>query len=242
MYRIRIKRASIILLAGLMPTLTTLSIKAAEYQSLESIQIAAKEFITQQYQMNNDSQVIEVVPGRLDPRLRLVKCEQPLDANTPSNLGNRGRLTVNIKCNGTKPWSVYVPVQTKIMQNIVVLSNSLPRNARLNLSDLHIELRDINKLHSGYFTKIDEVAGKTLRRSLSSGLTLSPAYISSPKLIKRGQQVTLLAKTGGIMVTMVGKAMSDGAAGERIKVKNINSNRVVEGTITNTGSVETHVN
>jgi flagella basal body P-ring formation protein FlgA len=66
--------------------------------------------------------------------------------------------------------------------------------------------------------------------------------VESQKLVKRGQQVVLLAQTSSIIVKMSGKAMADGAAGEKIKVKNLSSDRVIEGIVTENGSVRTNVN
>ncbi|MFK8068482.1 MAG: flagellar basal body P-ring formation chaperone FlgA [Gammaproteobacteria bacterium] len=237
-----LNRAFIILLAGLMPTLASPTANSTEYQSLDSLKSAAKEFVLGQYINVSNEKKIEIIPGRLDPRLRLVRCKEPLETSKTSNSGNRGRYTVNIKCSGVKPWALFVPVQVKEFKNIVVLSNSLPRNTSLSQSDLRVEQHDINRLNSGYFSNLDDVVGKTLKRSLGAGLVITPTYVESSMLIKRGQQVTLLAQTGGITVKMAGKAMSNGIVGERIKVKNINSNKVIEGTITNNGLVTTNVN
>lgn len=230
----------LVLLAGLIPVLTPVISSAADHQSLKSIQDTARNFVADQYSNNNDQQ-IEITPGKLDPRLRLARCEQPLEAGYSSSYRRGSHSTVNIKCHGTKPWTLYVPVQVKILQDVVVLSHSLPRNTLLSQSDLHIEQRDINKLSSGYFTGLKEVIGKSLRRSVGGGLALSPIYVESPRLIKRGQQVTLLSQSSGITVRMTGKAMSNGAAGERIKVKNLSSNRVIEGLITEEGLIRTQM-
>ncbi len=233
-----LNRIYVVLLAGLMPTLT----EAVEYQSLDSLRSAAKEFVSDQYMNENNKSNIEIVAGRLDPRLRLVKCKEILETSNTSSSGKNGRYTVNIKCNGVKPWSLFVPVQVKEFKNIVVLNNALPRNTPLSQSDLRVERHDINRLNSGYFSNLNEVVGKTLKKSLNTGFILTPNFVESSMLIKRGQKVTLLAQTGGITVKMAGKAMSNGIAGGRIKVKNINSNKVIEGTVTNNGLVTTNVN
>ena len=223
-----------------MPALFSAEAVAAEIQSLKSIRDVAKTFVMSQYDNNNGK--VEILPVKLDSRLRLAKCDQSLDAEYSSSSSRGGRLIVNVQCHGTKPWTLYVPVQVKIMQNVVVLAHSLPRNTPLSQSDLRLEQRDINRMSSGYFSDPQEVIGKTLKRSVGGGLALSPVYVESQKLVKRGQQVVLLAQTSSITVKMSGKAMADGAAGEKIKVKNLSSDRVIEGVITKNGSVRTNVN
>jgi flagella basal body P-ring formation protein FlgA len=51
--------------------------------------------------------------------------------------------------------------------------------------------------------------------------------------ITRGQTVTLIAKNAVIEVRAEGKAMTKGAIGDRIKVKNLKTKRIVEGVIIN---------
>ena len=226
--------------AGLVPALFPVEASAAEIQPLKSIRDAAEKFVMSQY--NSSDNQVEIMPVKLDSRLRLAKCDRSLETEYSSNSPRGGRLTVNVQCNGSKPWTLYVPVQVKIMQDVVVLSHSLPRNTLLSQSDLSLEQRDINRMSSGYFSDPQEVIGKTLKRSVGGGLALSPVYVESQKLVKRGQRVVLLAQTSSIIVKMSGKAMADGAAGEKIKVKNLSSDRVVEGIIAENGTVRTNVN
>jgi flagella basal body P-ring formation protein FlgA len=57
-------------------------------------------------------------------------------------------------------------------------------------------------------------------------------------LVKRGSQVILRAGAGMFEVNVVGKALSDAAEGERVRVKNVKSQRIVEGYVMADGSVQ----
>jgi flagella basal body P-ring formation protein FlgA len=50
-------------------------------------------------------------------------------------------------------------------------------------------------------------------------------------IVRRGQEVTLLSAADTVEVRASGRAMSDGAAGSRIQVQNLGSQRVVEGVV-----------
>jgi len=89
-----------------------------------------------------------------------------------------------------------------------------------------------------YYRKPDNVIGMVLSRNISAGKVITPRLIQMPKLIKRGESVTLLAKTPYLAVRMKGKAMEDGTMGQLIKVRNISSNRVVEGIVAKASIVE----
>ncbi|MHC4758356.1 MAG: flagellar basal body P-ring formation chaperone FlgA [Planctomycetota bacterium] len=60
----------------------------------------------------------------------------------------------------------------------------------------------------------------------------------STVVIERNQTVTIRAKTHGLLVTAVGTAMQKGQAGEFIRVRNIDSKRVVFAKVCEDGTVE----
>lgn len=82
-----------------------------------------------------------------------------------------------------------------------------------------------------------QIVGKELARSLNAGSTFKLSQLRAPKVIKRGQVVTLKAGAGGLEVQIQGKALGDAAEGERVLVSNLSSGRQVEGTANADGSV-----
>jgi flagella basal body P-ring formation protein FlgA len=76
-----------------------------------------------------------------------------------------------------------------------------------------------------------ELEGRTVRRPLAAGTTLSVDMFTPDLVVRRGQSVTLLSAAGSVEVRANGKAMIDGATGARIQVQNLSSLRVVEGVV-----------
>jgi flagella basal body P-ring formation protein FlgA len=70
------------------------------------------------------------------------------------------------------------------------------------------------------------------------GAVISPSALKSMKVVARGQVITLLAKAGTMEVRMSGKALASAALGQRVKVKNLSSKRVVEGVVESPGVVK----
>lgn len=62
--------------------------------------------------------------------------------------------------------------------------------------------------------------------------------LEAPRLVRKGDLVTLLAEIAGVNVRMTGKALADGAAGTSIQVSNLSSQRVIEGTVIAEGVVK----
>jgi flagellar basal body P-ring formation protein FlgA len=211
--------------------MTTLSSNAysKESHSLDNISKTAHDFILEQTQ--NPDEEINIVVGQLDPRLRLHPCTVPLEAFSPGYTMRQGLSTVGVRCRDGKPWSLYVPVTIKNFKKVAVLKQAVTRNTVLTDDNILLEKMNINRLSSGYFDDIKQLKGKVLTQNLSKGAVLTQHHIKSPMAINRGQLVTLVAKNSVIEVRAEGKAMSKGAIGERIKVKNMKTKRIVEGVI-----------
>jgi flagellar basal body P-ring formation protein FlgA len=107
----------------------------------------------------------------------------------------------------------------------------------LSAQDVEVHTRNVGS-GANYFDDPSAVLGKVLTRPGAAGQTLNPAHLANSTAVKRGQQVTLVANTGGILVRVEGTAMAASAIGERLKVKNNSSARVVEGTVLADGSVD----
>jgi len=83
--------------------------------------------------------------------------------------------------------------------------------------------------------------GQVARRTLPAETVLKPHMVGpveSPVIIKRNQNVVIRIQKPGFLITAVGKAMQDGKVGEYIKVRNIDSQRIILGRVNQDRSVE----
>ena len=97
--------------------------------------------------------------------------------------------------------------------------------------------KDLSRIKYGYFTKIEHLVGKQLKRRIPQNKIIKVNYVKSPTLIKRGEIVSIVAENNGYSVKMSGTAMADGIYGERIRVKNLSSKRIIEGTVKKAGII-----
>ena len=202
---------------------------ATPHHSLEDIKSTVRQFVLASLPAGGSG--FTVSANKLDPRLRLSPCNAPLQAWYPNRGRRAGNLTVGVKCPGEKPWTVYIPVTVNFYQEVVVTDRPLQRGAVITENDLRIERKNLSFRADSYFTDMEEVVGRELVHSLQMGHVLSERNLKLPVVIRRGQQVTLLAKSDTYEVRMSGEAMMDGVAGQRIKVRNSRSRRVIEGVV-----------
>lgn len=117
-----------------------------------------------------------------------------------------------------------------------VATRSIARGEILRSSDIVIERRP--RSEAGYDPAPHErVAGMQTRKSVRAGQLLRMADLAKPDLVQRDQNVTLIYETGGLYLTMRGKALEAGSEGDTVSVMNLQSKRAVQGTVTGPNQV-----
>lgn len=203
----------------------------------QSVQRYVEKLLKQQGLTSTAQQRIDFSVSKIDPNLRMASCSKPLRLKR-----NRdklmGRISVEVSCVGNKPWKIYVPVIISAYRQVVTAAVPLSRRQKLDASVLKMTEKDVAHLKQGYFSSIEEVEGKLLRRSLQLSGVLKPNMIVEPIMVKRGDEVIITAKSGTLSVQSTGIAINDGRIGEQIQVKNKSTQRVVTARVVNSKEVE----
>lgn len=207
-----------------------------EIEDLSHIRARVAEFVEQEFSDAPGETDVEI--GSLDPRLRLPRCDSPLEVQHRNNLDAGGHLRLGVQCNGSKPWSLYVPVQVVRRLPVVVTTAPIGRGLPLSPEVLRIEVREVRGGPDSYYLDPAQLSAAAARRTLAPGEIIGARDISQLKLVKRGQKVQLTTHAAGLQVTTTGVAMADGGQGERIPVRNERSKRVIYGRVSGSGAVE----
>jgi flagella basal body P-ring formation protein FlgA len=100
-----------------------------------------------------------------------------------------------------------------------------------------VQSRLLPGLTSPYVTRPADLAGRLTRRPIPEGTAVTADALDAALLIHRGQSVILAARTGGLEVRAPGVALADAAAEQRVRVKNLNSLKIIEGVADSAGVV-----
>ena len=212
------------------------SVQATIYQSTADLHVVAKKFILSSSASDNPPQ-IEF--SRLDPRLKLAKCDpEKLQAFFPPGAQRTGNTTVGIRCDGPKSWKLYIQVQLKFFAQVLVATRSLGRGTLLQKSDFFLQKQDVSRLQQGYFVNARIVSGRTLKRSLAQGKVLLPSALRPDHLVRRGDVIVIMVQSKGLKVQVQGKALMDGSHGQMIRVQNSRSRRKLQAKVIARGIVE----
>ncbi|NEX21077.1 flagellar basal body P-ring formation protein FlgA [Thiorhodococcus mannitoliphagus] len=231
----RIKgRLALIACAGLI--LSSAMAHAGETEPLERILESARSFLAQRLS-DDPSTETRIELGQLDSRLKLRRCAHIPTAQLAPGGRTDGNTTVNVRCSEPVGWSIFVPVRIERHAEVVVTARALARKQLIKGQDVRLERKETSGLTSGYFSDPAAVIGQETKRRLVPGQVLTASHVAPPQLVERGQEVILYAVRPGLTVRMKGEALEDGAEGQRIRVRNRSSKRVVEGYVEPSGAI-----
>ena len=165
--------------------------------------------------------------GEIDPRLSLPECPA-LDPFVPPGGRLWGNATVGVRCNGTHPWTVYVPVTVRIATDVVVTARPLAQNQVISRADLILQKGDLAHLPPGTLTDPAQALGKIMTNGVASAQPLRQDMLRSPLVIQQGQAVRLVAAGRGFTVSSEGKALNNASEGQVVQVR-IQSGQVIGG-------------
>jgi len=179
----------------------------------------------------------QIQVNQLDPRMTLTQCDKDLTASleSPQPLG---RVSVKVRCEGTLPWTVYVPAQVHLFRQVVIAKRPIKRAGIISEDDIALSERDISLMPQGFMSSIDEALGQKVTRPMINGQIITPLQLEQAEVVRKGDQVVITAKSGSLQVRMPGEALSDGGLTEQIRVRNLNSKRVIKARVTAPGQVE----
>ena len=206
---------------GLMLGMTCASVQAQELSAHEQLHAAVSEFVSSFFTPqelarselrtdNEPTRRVEIEISRIDPRLPLALCEQPLIASLNQNQRPVGRINVKVECAGSAPWSKYVPVSVRIFEPVLVTTRPVARGEILSPADLSLVQSDISLLRGSYLQASELAVGMEVRRPLPTGATVAQEALAAPMLVKRGDTVTLSAKAGSVEIRQQGVALHQG--------------------------------
>lgn len=225
------------LLVGIAPLGTRTGAHAAEWQDPYSITDTAKRFLDE-YVAGIHAGRTEVRLGNLDPRIKMKACSLPLEGFMAPGARDMGNTTVGVRCPDEGGWSLYVTARVDVYGPVLIVKEPLARGDAVGASALDLVERNLSSLPYGYYTDPALVTGKLAKRTLAANSVLTPQMLETPKWVKRGERVTLVAETGSLKVRMVGEALSDGSEGDLVRVRADGSKRVVDGIVIREGVIK----
>ena len=169
-----------------------------------------------------------VPPGEIN--LRLFQKEK-------RRLAGYVKLVVIISVNGVVKNKVRLSGWVDVFESVVCARRNLKKREIVEEDDLYLARKNISHLSSKVLTDTGKAVGLMAKHAIKKDTCIKEWMLGKPLIVERGDMVTILAESGNLRVTVPGRALVKGHMGERIRVQNAMSKKVIYARIIDNSTV-----
>jgi flagella basal body P-ring formation protein FlgA len=205
--------------------------RAATLVDADTLKVVLREYMAsttgaESYNITFTSEIPEIIVPSLEiPQIEVSDLSMPAKGGIFSailKISSTADTRENITLRGMAERMVKIPT----------LSRSLQSGAIIQEKDIAwVTIRALS-VNENIIQNTDDLIGSTPRKSIVSGNMIRSTDIEKPRIVNRGDAVTLVFNKNGMYLTTKGRAMQDGTIGDTITISNLSSNRQIEGRIT----------
>jgi flagella basal body P-ring formation protein FlgA len=131
--------------------------------------------------------------------------------------------------------SEVIAAQSAQPTEVSVLAHAVSRGNLLERDDFATEQRSPAQARNAL--SIDDAVGREAARTLPAGMVVRPADVIAPRLVRRGESVSINIRSGGLVIATQGRALGSGGAGDHVRVVAVSTNRTLDGAVEGPGAV-----
>ncbi|MDQ7048702.1 MAG: flagellar basal body P-ring formation chaperone FlgA [Enterobacterales bacterium] len=198
------------------------------FQNNQQILRSAKIFL-EESTAAADNSAIEIIIGKLDPRLKLRRCDLGLDVRRLNSEKRIGKTTLIVSCPAPVAWKVFVSAKVLAYEDVVIAKRNINRRAIITAQDVAIKRVEVSHLRKRPITELSHVIGTSAKRRIRRDSVVFE-YLSC--LICKGDSVQITAQNRFFNINVEAIALADASIGETTLVRNAKSKRVFNAVVT----------
>jgi flagella basal body P-ring formation protein FlgA len=113
--------------------------------------------------------------------------------------------------------------------DIPVLGRAVARGEVLGQDDFTMEARSPAQGRNAL--AVANAVGREATRMLPAGTVVRATDVIAPRLVRRGEPVTITVRSGGLAIATGGRALASAGAGEMVRVVSLSTNRTLDGVV-----------
>ena len=165
-----------------------------------------EKFLKQQTSHLGDETEIIVRP--IDPRLKLQACEQ-MSPFLPPGSKVWGKVTVGIRCDNPKPWTLYASAQVRVFGEFFVTKNAVSAGQTLTELDVVKVHGELSNQPAGLSLQQQSIIGKISNGSYPAGVSIRQDMFKTVPVIQQGQNIKIYSQGVGFRVSNDGIALNN---------------------------------
>lgn len=130
----------------------------------------------------------------------------------------------------------WITGSAQVLKNVPVFKKSMSMGSRVNEGDVDYSYKDITFAIDSTPSK-DDIIGKVLTRSVRAQDIIFHNLLKKEKALKRGDLVRVTVGDVHWQVSLKAIAQQDGYVGDYVKLKNVESNKLISGKVTGKAEV-----
>ena len=143
--------------------------------------------------------------------------------------GNLGDVSWVVTLGGQR---VFLSGSARAWRQQVVLNNAVPARSAIEAGDVTEKRQLIDNLPPDPPLTLDRTVGQAASRDLKPGQVVTSSMVMALKLVSQGQDVTVDTRAGGIRLTTAARALTDGAIGQTVRLRNESTREVFNAVVT----------
>jgi flagella basal body P-ring formation protein FlgA len=172
--------------------------------------------------------------------LHVAPNDMPTVAVENMNFDQRsGRFTAAVLAPASDPTAVRTRISGRAFKvaEIPVLNRRMTTGEVIGAGDIEwVKVRS-GRLSRNIIRNDDELIGMSIRRGSRVGRPVRVTDVQRPVVVAKGSKVVMELNTSFMSLSAAGRAMENGGQGDLVRVRNLRSHKVVEGTVIAPGKI-----
>lgn len=218
-----------IILSLLVLVLATIYANSQSTFSKERLESAVANYIKNQ---TNDDIEIEILQNLKD----ISFIEHNIKANFSHDFKNfkgLGKVYLDFYDGSKKVYSEQIRIKIYKYISIPISSKVISSGTSLSKSDFTLKRFDVTNYNENELVNSLDIVGKVTKNAIPKDTPFRTKDLGSDIIIKRGQNIYIIAQSGAVQIKTIGTALQNGSEGDFIRVK-----REGQGNVVLTGEVD----
>lgn len=142
-------------------------------------------------------------------------------------LSGHVRLAALVAVAGIPRTEVTLSGWVDVFEPAVCTTRPIKKGEILEREDLYLVRRNVSRLQGSVINEVDRAAGLMAKHNLRENACLRDWMVEKAPALDKGDVVTILARLGGLHVSVRGMVLERGYPGEMVKVQNMMTQKTV---------------
>lgn len=136
-------------------------------------------------------------------------------------------FAVRIFVNGIFAREATVRVRIEVLRDFVVSLSSIGRESVLQATDVTIQKKWVKNIPMNAVASMEEAVGKNMTVSVRPNTMITRTMLKEVMPVRKGRMVQVILDNGTMKMMTNGIAEEDGASDALVRIRNINSNKII---------------